>query len=337
MPSTFAAEDPVMTSLFFDTSQKFDAALKTKKEHGGIERLVGQYLVYLQNLEATIKEDSPYLKETTLREIQRLDSIKSEYLTHPEKFARIRLDHDWANSISYHHAATDFRTVLDGGLKESQYSQSRRPDFEPDFSQGIQLFGKPYLCPLKSFVESFADVSGLKETGTGSRTLIGMPGFPKNSFYYHSYDGHFKPLEYHDAPFNRLRYVQFHDSQFNRMYVVTDGWDQVVAVQFTSEHPNSGYYRVESNGIQVFNFVQFRRKATTDACVSFQSYQDYSNSQHVRHGVLLQTCFVDSVALKEINLLYLPEPTLRLIRYSLSLFGEAPHTSEHQSVRKPAY
>jgi len=289
------SEDLMMTSTFFDASQLFDATLKAKKEPKDIEILTNQYRTYLQKLTGTITADSPFLSEAIQREIQRLDAVKAEYHTNQEKFARIRLAHNWPDCRQYKEAANDFRKVL--GVNVEMETPSRRPDLEPNFGNGVMLFGKPFLCPLASFVTAFAEVEGLRTTN--SRTLIGMPGFPKNSFYYHSYDGDFTSQ------------ITSGGGPFKRMYVVTDVWDQVVAVQFTSEAPQ-GYSGGSEHGIRTFNFVLFRQRGTP------QSYVNYRVSSHQNSSTILTTSFRDRNGLKEINVLYLPPPTRSLIAYSLS-------------------
>jgi hypothetical protein len=100
-------------------------------------------------------------------------------------------------------------------------------------------------------------------------------------------------------------------SDFKRMFVVTDGWDQVVAVQFTSEAPkNSRSYG--NSGVAIFNYVQFRRKGSSTSQVS------YSVDQGNGNGARIWTSLVDRSRTKEVNYLILPEPTLELIKYALA-------------------
>jgi hypothetical protein len=289
---TAEAEDAMMTSRYFDTAQKFDAALKEKKNPEDITKLADQYQAFLNKLSESLGDGSPYLSQTIQHEVQRLGSIRSDYLKTPQQFVRIRLDRDWTDCRQYKDATADFRKVL--GVKPSAETPTARPDFKPDFGKGASLLGKPFLCPIQQFLDQFAEVKGLKLNK--ARVSIGMSGFPKNSFYYHSYDGDFSSRVPHKG------------CTFNRMYIVTDGWDQVVAVQFTSEVPRGADY-IKHTGIGIFNFVQFRRKGSSTAWVRYMT---------VGEGEI-HTLMGDSKGMKELNVLYLSLPTRQLIEYSLSI------------------
>lgn len=323
-----AEEDQVMTSRFFEASQKFDAALRDKKDVKEIEKLSDQYLAFLKKVVDPLPGGSPFLGETIQHEIQRLESVKAEYLTAQEKFARIRLDSDWTNCRQYKEATNDFRKVLEVDVADS--SPTKRPDFAPDFGKGSTLLGKPFLCSLASFVDGLPEAQGLKSKNK-SRVPVGMPGFPKSSFFYHSYDGDFTKYAGY--------YGSHNESQFKRMYVVTDVWDQVVAVQFTSESPVRVEYIVryrsrlgsiqgssqESNTIGMFNFVQFRRKGSSSALVQYAVLGTRGANAAGAFagggsgGVLeLHTLLRDDGGLKEVNILFLPHPTRLLIEYALS-------------------
>lgn len=243
-----AAEERGPTIRYFEASQKFDAALRDKPKQGDIDTLCSQYQSFLTRTRDALQDGSPYLATAIGHELERVNSVKAEYLKDPNRFRRVRLDREWVQSNHYKEAAWDFRKVLGVGVYETPPVE--RPDFKPYFGLGTSLFSKPYLVDLKDFVAVFGGVSGLK-AAKHARVLIGMPGFPKNSFYYHSYDGEFGDFSHSGL-------------DFNRMYVVTDNWDQVVAVQLTCEDP-SYLPRLPHEGIGIFNFVQFRRKGTTSA------------------------------------------------------------------------
>ena len=223
-----------------------------------------------------------------------MNSVKAEYLKDPNRFRRVRLDREWVQSNHYKEAAWDFRKVLGVGVYETPPVE--RPDFKPYFGLGTSLFSKPYLVDLKDFVAVFGGVSGLK-AAKHARVLIGMPGFPKNSFYYHSYDGEFGDFSHSGL-------------DFNRMYVVTDNWDQVVAVQFTCEDP-SYLPRLPHEGIGIFNFVQFRRKGTTSALVRFARGGDHGET-------VIRTTLEDSGGPKEMSILFLPAPTREMVSFALT-------------------
>jgi hypothetical protein len=242
----------------------------------------------------TLPQENHHLHKIITNETKRLDSVKSGYLAEPGKFARIRLDYNWTDCRDFKEATADFRKVL--GVKISK-NPGIRPEIEPGFGEGARILGKPFLCPIKDFLSDFTKVKGLK--ATNARVLVGMSGFPKRSFFYHTYAGDF------------TSYARASAGNFNLMHVVTDHWDQVVAVQFTSEAPKSTGY-ISDSGIGVFNYVQFRRLGKPSAWARYHPNRLNSSFE-------LHTLMGDDGGLKEVNIMILPPPTKRLIEYALSI------------------
>jgi hypothetical protein len=279
---------------YFDARMLFDETLRKTTAQDHLETLCDNYARRLEQLKEALPDRKHYLDGIVSHEIKRLESVKSEYLSDPRKFARICLDRSWTDCRDYKEATADFRRVLGVKVRDNP---GIRPELDPDFGKGATVIGKPFLCPINDFVSSLKRAKGLK--ATSARVRVGMSGFPKNSFYYHSYDGDF------------TSYSPFAKCSFNRMYVVTDHWDQVVATQFTSESPkNAGY--IADRGIGVFNYVQFRRLGKPSAWARY-----HSKSQE--NGFELHTLMGDGEGLKEINILILPAPTKRLISHALSI------------------
>jgi hypothetical protein len=258
----------------------------------------------------------------------RTDSVKEEYLEFPREFARIQLDRNWLDCRDYKVATNDFRRVLGVNIKKHH---GPRPELDVDFGKGATIMGFPYLCPLKEFMENFDDVQGLK-TVLG-RVSVGMPGFPHRSLFYHSYDGHFGNLASKlvrgskaDQEMIALKFPKkgrynivikhkaltdfLAEEDFNRMYVVTDEWDQVGAIQFTDETVK-GVSIDDDGDLKIYNFVQFRRKGSGISEVTYRTV-------NTREGLVICTLLMVGDELKEVNVLLLPKPTLQLVKYALS-------------------
>lgn len=308
---------------FFRATQSFDDFLRQQKTQEGVSKLCTQYKASLEN-QARLITDSEELRDAIHAEILRVQALEKEYPSDPQRFARVRLDEKWMEANSYHAAASDFRNALQPILKEATLKWPPLPQFKACASSGGQLFGRRYLCSLDNFVKDFPGIKGIK--AIQSRVLISRPGFPKNSFFYHAFDGDFG------------RHVQQWlgggSQRFNKMYVITDSLDQVVGVQFTSESPKSnegisyGSYYGSSNA-SIYNFVNFRRKGSTKANVMYglgwavEGKQgsgfalDHGSSGGPYNVLVSSSLVIDGRTAKEINVLILPTPTLRLVHHVL--------------------
>ncbi len=292
-PAASATEDPTALKKFWESTQKFDNLLRRTDSREDVISLCDRYASLLKTMARPDAGNSRFLDDAIHREISRTNLVKAEWFESPGKFARVHLDPSWIKSGQYKEASADFRKVL--GLKANHTASEFRPDLCKGFGVGSTICGKPWLCPLKEFVESVAEVKSLR--ANTSRVQVGMPGFPHSSFFYHSYDGDF------------TRKVGAAGGRFNRMYVVTDGWDQVVAVQFTCESPKAASY-IKHGGIGIFNYVQFRRKGSSSAHVRYFTSSSGGTTK-------IHTLLVDGGGAKEINVLILPQPTLELVRFNL--------------------
>lgn len=287
------AGDPVLASRLFELTQTFDNALRSRKSQSDVDLLCRQYGERLGKMRDASPPPSPFITATLDREIRRVDEVRKGYLMDASRFARLRLDPNWRDCITYKEAAQDFRTVL--GMGPTTVDAEKRPELEADFYKSTQILpGQPFLVPLEKFLGAFSSVNGFKVVK--ARVLVGMPGIPAKSFFYHSFDGDFSS---HAGPFG----------VFKRMYVVTDDWDQVVAVQFTSESPK-GVESIKEGGIGIFNFVQFRRKGSSSAWVRFKTDLNSGTTR-------IATLMGDGSGLKEVNILYLPSPVRSLIEHAL--------------------
>ncbi len=286
-------ESPQITNEYFDKRSLFDSLLKMKTRPDQVQLLCSQFGRALGRMEEACGETSPQLRKSITHEKERLPQVSSGYLSAPIRFARVRLSKDWMDASSHDKAVQDFRRLFGQHLPELA---GERPDFLPAFGEGTTFFQKPYLCQLGEFIKPFRSLKGFRSKS--SRISIGVPGFPKGSFYYHPFDGDFNAW---GGP----------GGDFNRMVVVTDSWDQVAAVQFTSESPKAFIDGVDV-GMGMYNYVQFRRKGTP-------SYKVIHQTEAGADGTFrITTMLRSSDKPKEINVLYLPKPTVMLLQYCLA-------------------
>ena len=289
-----AAEDPAATDKFWESTQKFDDLLRNIDSQEALTRLCDQFGGLLEKLGAPSAGNSEFLTAAITREKNRLALVKATWLKNPSQFRRLRLDPGWIKKGQYKEATADFKRVL--GIKPKFVASELRPHLREGFGANAKILGRPWLCPLDEFVDSVSGKKGLSKASS-ARVKVGMPGFPANSFYYHSYDGNFTKL------------AGSRGGTFNRMYVVTDEWEQVVAVQFTCEAPKEHSF-ITYGGLGIFNFVQFRRKGSQHAYVRYLTTR--------ANGITrIYTVLMDRQKAKEINVLMLPEPTRHLIQFNL--------------------
>lgn len=287
-------EDRLLTNEYFEKRGLFDALLRMKTRQDQVQLLCSQFTRAVGKMDQERGETSPLLKKSMAYESQRLPLVSGGYLRNPALFARVRLSRDWMDADSHEKAVHDFRVVFGQNLQEVA---GERPDLLPGFGERVEFFRKPYLCQIDEFTLQFRSLKGFRSRNT--RTSIGVPGFPKMSFYYYAFDGDFTAW---GGP----------GGIFNRMMVITDSWDQVVGVQFTCEAPKE-IIKGEDTGIGVYNFVQFRRKGTP-------SYRVIHQTETAPGGGLKIVTMLKNGENrpKEINVLHLPKPTVMLLTYCLS-------------------
>jgi hypothetical protein len=138
-------------------------------------------------------------------------------------------------------AASDLKYVLELGEVASAI------DLAPDNSITIYA-GVKYLEELDKAREILASKYGNLNPLTNN--IVGTSGFPSDSIYYHSFKGNF--------------------DGFGHLTLVTDSDKQVVAVQLLNNVPKSNLLGGHSNKWSVFNFVQNRRKGSSDYAIAYK-------------------------------------------------------------------
>ena len=286
-------EDQALTDRYLRQRNLFDSMLRSRTSQGQIQLLCEQYRGALEKIDEARSRRSPLLGKLIRHEINRTGSLEKGYRADPLRFARIALDSHWMLSESYKEAENDVRSLL--GRTALQQSPCQ-PQLLPTFGDGVRFFDDRYLCPIQEFTKQFEGVKSFR--GKRARVPVGMPGFPNKSIFYHAFDGDF------------FKWGVTGD-RYNRMFILTDSWDQVVGVQFTCESPKQVIEGSDS-GIGIYNLVQFRRKASPTYKVVASSNLDIDET--LRITTMLTDAKGDA---KEINVLYLPNPTVSLIQYCL--------------------
>ncbi len=296
VPAASAADDYlIVENRYTRMRTQFDSLLKKCADQKAVDALATSYKNGLTKLQTDISTTTPQLVPHVKAEIERVDSVSRNYLSNPAMYRRISLWDNWQTNNENKEAANDFRRVIGPGSSRSNTS----PNILPDFGNGAVVQGKAYLCPIDEFVASVPGMKGLR--ATRSRVLIGMPGFPKGSFYYHSFDGNFSAPNVPPKLFS---------ISYNRLYVLTDALDQVVGVQYTCESPQQ-HGDLDPSNLGIFNFAQFRRKGTSTAAVHYR-FVEQPNQSWLQSKLLVNgTC-------KEVVMLVLPKPTLELVRHALA-------------------
>jgi len=138
-------------------------------------------------------------------------------------------------------AASDLEHVLKLGNVTSSV------DLTPDDSITIYA-GIKYLEELDKAREILEAKFGTLNPLTNN--IVGTSGFPSDSIYYHSFKGSF--------------------DGFGHLTLVTDSDRQVVAVQLLNNVPKSNLLSGHSNKWSLFNFVQNRRKGSSDYAIAYK-------------------------------------------------------------------
>lgn len=314
LPPLAAQEDLQQTNAFVESRYKFDRYLRSKSTQPEIDTLCDQYRGSLENLLGGLQGRSPYLASCVAAEIERIASVQDGYLADRSAFARVRLDHYWMNSLTHKEAVADFRKVL--GVSRLDAEPTERPDIRGDFGKDAKLLGLPWLVHVDEIKKRFRQQI---KSQVGSKVPVGMPGFPKDSFFHVAFDGEFTDLSGFGFSRTDERKVVSGTSalhledvgEFNRMNVVVDALDQAVAVQFTCEHPKRAPSVLRSDDLGIFNFVQFRRKAIRTAV----TYKSERFPEFHKITTVLKT---QDGRLLEVGVLHLPNPTVELTSYALS-------------------
>jgi hypothetical protein len=308
-----ACSEQMFTNQFVEARGKFDRFLQSKTEQAELDLICEQYSSGLQRLLDSIPKDLTYLRKCVEDETLRTEEVRMGYLSDVDRFRRVKLDFFWPQNLTHKEAVSDFRTVL--SVVPGDSPPTERPDIRGGFGEDAVLFGIPWLAHTDRFLEKFQDEI---KSRSGSKTQILMPGFPRSSFFYYAFDGDFTKFAEVDVADQGAGTVSASSSPvrinevgtFNRMHLVTDSYDQVVAVQFSCEAPSRAPVFRSDNEVGVFNYVLFRRKAIrTAAFYQTDEYTDFyklTNILKTQEGRLL-----------EINVFYLPKPCAELVKFVL--------------------
>jgi len=140
-------------------------------------------------------------------------------------------------------------------------SPSERVEGDPT----IEVYpGVTFLMPLNEARKKLQ-----LDTGVGSKTKIGTPGFPQGSFTAHGFAGVFL-------------------GGFTRLFLVTDNADQVVSVLLVEENtrtrvPNT----TDSSGYHTYNFISGRTKGTNDLAIRHEIAKEGSAGVLVVESMLV--------------------------------------------------
>jgi hypothetical protein len=160
--------------------------------------------------------------------------------------------------------------------------------------------GMPYLCSL-STAEARLNVAGK----ISPRGAIACPGFPRNSIFFHSYDGQF-------------------EGRYNRMYIIVDAADQVLSVHLVDESPTEEPHMHWERSWHCYNFVNYRTKAEARLEIAHEV-------QEITHDVFRVDSGLRDPGVKggkhrkpipprtlELSRWYVPRPFVQLILYCIS-------------------
>jgi hypothetical protein len=158
--------------------------------------------------------------------------------------------------------------------------------------------GIPYLCSLQ-VVQKRLNV----DYKISTKNLIACPGFPRDSIYYHSYDGHF-------------------EDRYNRMYIVVDAADQVLGLELVDESLKRDVQMQWDRNWFCYDFVNYRVKAAPRLMIAHEF-------KEIRHDVFQVDSGLYDPGMKggrarlthhtlEISRWYVPRPFVQLILYCIS-------------------
>lgn len=228
---------------------------------------------------AKIQRDDGRSFELDYRRLREDDIAFIESFVPPPK--GLVLSEDWESAMEKgQKAAADLGHVLKLG------NVAGAVDFSPDESTLIYA-GIKYLEELDKAREILKARFGTVNPLTNN--IVGTSGFPARSIYYHSFKGSF--------------------DGFGHLILVTDSDRQVVAVQLLNNIPQSTLLTGHSNEWSVFNFIQDRRKGSSDYSIAYKV--EASEKLLVIHSELL-----DKVGKsREWNRLYLPRRFAAIIQH----------------------
>ena len=156
----------------------------------------------------------------------------------PSPSAGIELDRNW-NSVMQGGSATmkDLAKLL---------SPLADPSSDRSFVASIPIYKDiTYLMPL----EAAKTVLGVQGK-LSSKNLVACPGFPRDSCFYHSFDG-------------------FFDEKYEEACVVVDKKDQVVCIQFSTRKPSGMVLNRRDDELSTYNFINARSKGISTERIGY--------------------------------------------------------------------
>lgn len=167
--------------------------------------------------------------------------------------------------------------------------------------QAITIYNDiTYLMPLEDALKAI-------QKTVGSKKVVTCPGFPTGTFFYYSFDG------------------IYGEEGCNKILIVTDGKDQVVAVQLVKETPKKIVLSGHSSEFGLYNFIETTAKAAPSWAIA--------HKPRLRGKLLdLQSEVLDSNGKpREYVRLFLPVPIMNLV----SISSDPVEARKYASV-KPA-
>ncbi len=222
-----------------------------------------------------------------------------------------------------------WQTPLQGGSSTLQdlgalLSPFAKPSTSLAPVNGLKIYDEvTYLMPLAD-----AKILLSLDGKVAAKNKVVCPGFPRESFIYHSFDGVF-------------------EGHFNKLILVTDRMEQVVAVEFLAEAPKRD--QIDAPGSptdwHTYNFVLSRTKATRRLWIDhkcafmedgrWHEYRIARPGYQPREEVALLR--IDSLLMDpggrdgyrtsdwkplEASRLYLPKPMMELILHCIKVSGK---------------
>jgi hypothetical protein len=181
------------------------------------------------------------------------------------------------------------------------FASHANPSAQLTFGAELMLAeGIPYLCP-HVVAERHLNVAGK----ISSRGSIACPGFPRDSIFFHSYDGQF-------------------EGRYNRMYIIVDAADQVLSLHLVDESPREEPHMHWEQSWHCYNFVNYRTKSESRLQIAHEIKEIAHDVFRVDSGLLdpgvkggKRRKPIPSRTL-ELSRWYVPRPFVELILHCIS-------------------
>lgn len=351
-PLLVGQENQQQINTFVDSRYKFDRFLSLQSTQEEIDSLCGKYLDSLENLRNSLPSQSSYLGSCITAEIERVAAVQRDYLTNRSAFSRVQLDYFWMKNLTHKEAVADFRTVL--GVTPLKVEPTDRPDIRGDFGKNATILGLPWLINLDDFRDHFRQYI---KSQVGSKIVVGMPGFPKSSFYYITFDGNFNNLidfdpSAIDGPMTSSNESNEPGTNIPESSAPETNRSTTISPQFKRSNLVSGQSHIYLGNVGIFNrmnvvvdakdqvvAVQFTCE-NPNRSPSIQDSQEvgifnfvqfrrkaihtaatYKSERFPEFFRIVNVIKTQEGRLLEVNVLYIPTPTAELISYALSFPG----------------